>query len=193
MVANTFDWFAEQAEQKNERANNGKPVADYKRAGRRPRARMGEAHPHGRHVQQSPRPSAPASVGGRPTMTPATESSRRSWGGASNGEGATDVPDRLPGPQRQVRHRRRRHLSRGPRVAGLRRRADARHRREAIERRQPLPVRRDLPRHRSLHGPAQGRHSRRDVRPVHHRDDRTTSTRRPARSWSSRSCGARRG
>lgn len=32
MVAETCDYFAQQAEQKNERTNNGKPVADFKRA-----------------------------------------------------------------------------------------------------------------------------------------------------------------
>lgn len=32
MLAETFDYFAVQAETKNERANNGKPVAEYKRA-----------------------------------------------------------------------------------------------------------------------------------------------------------------
>lgn len=32
LVAETFDWFAQQAEQKHERTNAGKPVADYKRA-----------------------------------------------------------------------------------------------------------------------------------------------------------------
>src|SRR4051812_3257585 len=32
LAAETFDWFASQAEAKNERTNNGKPVADYKRA-----------------------------------------------------------------------------------------------------------------------------------------------------------------
>lgn len=32
MVASTFDYFAQQAEKTDERANNGKPVADYKRA-----------------------------------------------------------------------------------------------------------------------------------------------------------------
>ncbi len=30
--ANTFDWFAEQADQKNERTNKGEPVSRYKRA-----------------------------------------------------------------------------------------------------------------------------------------------------------------
>lgn len=32
MVADTFDYFAQQAEKTDERASNGKPVADYKRA-----------------------------------------------------------------------------------------------------------------------------------------------------------------
>jgi hypothetical protein len=32
LLAATFDYFAEQAEQKNERTNSGKPVAEYKRA-----------------------------------------------------------------------------------------------------------------------------------------------------------------
>lgn len=32
LVAGTFDYFAQQAEQKNERANNGKPKAEYNRA-----------------------------------------------------------------------------------------------------------------------------------------------------------------
>ena len=31
MVAETFDFFAKQADEKDERANNGKPVSDYKR------------------------------------------------------------------------------------------------------------------------------------------------------------------
>lgn len=32
MLASTFDYFAQQAEKNNERTNNNKPVADYKRA-----------------------------------------------------------------------------------------------------------------------------------------------------------------
>lgn len=60
LVAKTFDWFAEQAEQKNERANNGKPIADYKRQDAARARGWAKRIRDGGHVQMSPA-SAPES------------------------------------------------------------------------------------------------------------------------------------
>ncbi len=67
MVANTFDWFAEQAEQKHEMTNQGKPVADYKRADAA-RARGWAARIRaGRHVPNAADPTSnPAWTEGEP-------------------------------------------------------------------------------------------------------------------------------
>lgn len=53
LVAQTFDYFATQAEQKNERANNGKPVADYKRADAARARGWARRIRDGRHVQRT--------------------------------------------------------------------------------------------------------------------------------------------
>lgn len=58
MVAETFDYFAKQAEEKDERTDKGKPVADYKRQDAA-RARGWAARIRsGKHVQTQPPPSA---------------------------------------------------------------------------------------------------------------------------------------
>lgn len=59
MLANTFDWFADQAEQKNERTNSGKPVAGYKRADAARARGWAKRIREGRHVQSAPA-AAPA-------------------------------------------------------------------------------------------------------------------------------------
>lgn len=63
LLAQTFDYFAEQAEQKNERANNGKPVADYKRADAA-RARGWALRNKGRRFDPAPEPPRFAHAGG---------------------------------------------------------------------------------------------------------------------------------
>lgn len=53
MVAETFDYFAGQAEAKDERASNGKPAADYKRADAARARGWAKRIRDGRHVQTS--------------------------------------------------------------------------------------------------------------------------------------------
>ena len=53
LVAETFDYFATQAEQKDERANNGKPVAAYKRADAARARGWAKRIREGRHVHAS--------------------------------------------------------------------------------------------------------------------------------------------
>ncbi len=61
LLANTFDWFAEQAEQKNERTNAGKPVADYKRQDAARARGWAKRIRDGKHVQTA---EAKAPAGG---------------------------------------------------------------------------------------------------------------------------------
>lgn len=60
LLAQTFDYFAEKAEQNNERASNGKPVADYKRTDAA-RARGWAVRNKGRRFDPAPEPPAFAS------------------------------------------------------------------------------------------------------------------------------------
>lgn len=61
MVANTFDWFADQADQKNERTNKGEPVSKYKRADAARARGWAQRIRTGKHVQ------APAETSGTAT------------------------------------------------------------------------------------------------------------------------------
>jgi hypothetical protein len=61
MVASTFDWFAEQADQKHEKASNGKPVSEYKRADAARARGWALRIRTGKHVQQA---ETTGSVGG---------------------------------------------------------------------------------------------------------------------------------
>jgi hypothetical protein len=59
LVASTFDFFAEQADQKREKTNNGKPVGDFKRADAARARGWAQRIRSGKHVQTAA-PSAPA-------------------------------------------------------------------------------------------------------------------------------------
>lgn len=58
LVAETFEFFARQAEAKDERANNGKPVADYKRADAARARGWAKRIREGKHIQHSREPVA---------------------------------------------------------------------------------------------------------------------------------------
>ncbi len=58
LVANTFDYFAQQAEKNNERTNGGKSVADYKRADAARARGWAKRIREGRHVQHAREPIA---------------------------------------------------------------------------------------------------------------------------------------
>ncbi len=51
LFANTFDWFADQADQKNERTNKGEPVSKYKRADAARARGWAQRIRTGKHVQ----------------------------------------------------------------------------------------------------------------------------------------------
>lgn len=54
LVAETFEWFATQAEAKHEMTDKGKPVADYKRADAARARAWAKAIREGRHIQTTP-------------------------------------------------------------------------------------------------------------------------------------------
>jgi hypothetical protein len=58
--ATTFDWFADQADQKNERTNKGELVSKYKRADAARARGWAQRIRTGKHVQAAGEPSGPA-------------------------------------------------------------------------------------------------------------------------------------
>lgn len=62
IVAETYDWFAQQAEQKNERTEKGKPVAEFKRADAARARGWAKRMRDGKH-RQPPPPVAASSPG----------------------------------------------------------------------------------------------------------------------------------
>jgi hypothetical protein len=61
MFANTFDWFADQAERTNERTDRGKPVADFKRADAARARGWAKRIREGRHVRPAGATPPPSS------------------------------------------------------------------------------------------------------------------------------------
>lgn len=78
LLAQTFDYFGDQAEQKNERTNSGKPVADYKRADAARARGWAQRIRDGKVTQAS-------TNAGEPDSSWADGESEREW--ASAGEG----------------------------------------------------------------------------------------------------------